>query len=128
MNPKASKRGVALSVFIWFFFLAHSDSSAGGEFFALRSDRHRSRRRRSKRQSCRQEFSHGSIDGGANRFRRPLQRAHLTPGDYELAVSSEGYSTNNVKVTVAAGAGKIAVNLSCHIGGEARRWKGQFIL
>jgi hypothetical protein len=31
---------------------------------------------------------------------------NLMPGDYELAVSAEGYSTNTVKVAVAAGAGK----------------------
>jgi len=33
---------------------------------------------------------------------------NLMPGDYELAVSAEGYSTNTMKVTVAAGAGKTA--------------------
>ena len=33
---------------------------------------------------------------------------NLSPGDYELDVSAEGYSTNIVKVTVAAGAGKTA--------------------
>ena len=33
---------------------------------------------------------------------------NLTPGDYELGVSAEGYSTNFVKVSVAAGANKIA--------------------
>jgi hypothetical protein len=29
---------------------------------------------------------------------------NLTPGDYELSVSAEGYSTNTLKLTVAAGA------------------------
>jgi hypothetical protein len=33
---------------------------------------------------------------------------NLMPGDYELAVSAEGYSTNTVKVTVATGASKTA--------------------
>jgi carboxypeptidase family protein len=33
---------------------------------------------------------------------------NLSPGDYELAISAEGYSTNTLKVTVAAGAGKTA--------------------
>jgi hypothetical protein len=31
---------------------------------------------------------------------------NLTQGDYELAVSADGYSTNTMKVTLAAGAGK----------------------
>jgi hypothetical protein len=31
---------------------------------------------------------------------------NLMPGDYELSVSATGYSTNTVKVTIAAGAGK----------------------
>ncbi len=33
---------------------------------------------------------------------------NLMPGDYELAVSAEGYSTNTVKVTVGGGTGKTA--------------------
>jgi Carboxypeptidase regulatory-like domain len=32
----------------------------------------------------------------------------LAPGDYQLDVSAEGYSTNTVKVTIATGAGKTA--------------------
>jgi len=40
----------------------------------------------------------------AGRYNLP----NLMPGDYELAVSAEGYSTNTVKVTVAAGTDKTA--------------------
>lgn len=33
---------------------------------------------------------------------------NLTSGDYEISISAEGYSTNTLKVAVAAGAGKTA--------------------
>jgi hypothetical protein len=33
---------------------------------------------------------------------------NLAPGDYEVAVSAEGYSTNTVKATISAGAGQTA--------------------
>jgi hypothetical protein len=44
------------------------------------------------------------LTDSAGRYNAP----NLMPGDYELAVSAEGYSTNTVKVTVTRGAGTIA--------------------
>lgn len=73
--------------------------------------RRRHRRHRSgcpRCQSFGQEFGDRPIRRDCDRCEWPLPAVQSFPGDYELDVSAESYSTNSQKVTVTAGAGATA--------------------
>ncbi len=108
MNPKAAKRGVALSVFILLFSISISiraqeaNSSLSGAITSATGAAVPDAKVAVKNLGTGQSTE--AQTDSAGHYNVP----NLMPGDYELAVSAEGYSTNTVKVTVAAGAGKIA--------------------
>lgn len=108
MNPKAAKRGVALCVFILLFSMSipiraqEANSSLSGAIATATGAAVPNAKVAVKNLATGQSTE--AQTDSAGHYSVP----NLTPGDYELAVSAEGYSTNTVKVTVAAGAGKIA--------------------
>ncbi len=108
MNPRAAKRGVALSVFILLFSISipiqaqDANSSLSGAIASATGVAVPNAKVAVKNLATGQSTEAQTDSSG--HYNVP----NLMPGDYELAVSAEGYSTNTVKVTVAAGANKTA--------------------
>jgi carboxypeptidase family protein len=108
MSPCAAKRGIALSIFILLFFISSSiraqDSSASlsGTIASATGAGIPNARVVVKNMATGQSAE--TQTDSAGRYNVP----NLAPGDYELDVSAEGYSTNTLKVNVASGAGKTA--------------------
>jgi len=105
MNPRAAKRGVALCTFVLLFSISipiraqDSSSSLSGAITSATGAAVANAKVAVKNLATGQS-TEGQTDS-AGHYNVP----NLMPGDYELAVSAEGYSTNTEKVTVAAGAG-----------------------
>ena len=108
MNPKAAKAGVALSILILLcpisipIFAQDSSSSLTGAITSAAGAAVANAKITVKNLATGQSAE--TQTDSAGRYNAP----NLMPGDYELAVSAEGYSTNTVKVTVAPGASKTA--------------------
>ena len=108
MNPKAAKGGVALSLFVLLFSISISiraqdaNSSLSGAITSATGAAVPNAKVTVKNLATGQSAETQADSAG--HYNVP----NLMPGDYELAVSAEGYSTNTVKVTVASGAGKTA--------------------
>ncbi len=108
MNPKGAKGGVAFSIFILFFCFSipiraqESASSLSGAITSATGASVPNAKVSLKNLATGQSTETQTDPSG--HYNVP----NLMPGDYELAVSAEGYSTNTVKVTIAAGAAKTA--------------------
>jgi Carboxypeptidase regulatory-like domain len=108
MNPKAAKRGVTLCIFVLLFSHSiptraqDSNSSLSGAITSATGAAVANAKVAVKNVATGQSTE--TQTDSAGHYSVP----NLIPGDYELAVSAEGYSTNTAKVTVATGAGKIA--------------------
>jgi hypothetical protein len=108
MNPRAAKGGVALTIFILLFCISistraqDSGSSLSGAITNATGASVPNAKVAVKNLTTGQSTQ--TQTDAAGHYNVP----NLMPGDYELAVSAEGYSTNTVKVTVAAGSGKTA--------------------
>ena len=108
MNPKAAKGGVALCIIVLLFSISipiraqDSNSSLSGAITSATGAAVPNAKVAVKNLATGQSTEAQTDSAG----HYDLQ--NLLAGDYELAVSAEGYSTNTVKVTVAAGASKTA--------------------
>ncbi len=108
MNARAAKGVVTLSLYILFFCIPipmraqDSGSSLSGAITAATGDAVPNAKVAVKNVATGQSTEVQTDASGHYNL------ANLMPGDYEIAVSADGYSTNTVKVTVAAGAGKTA--------------------
>ena len=108
MSPKAAKGGVALCIFVLFFSILvplraqDSNSSLSGAITSATGAAVPNAKVTVKNLATGQSAETQADSAG--RYNVP----NLMPGDYEIAVSAEGYSTNTVKVTVATGSGKTA--------------------
>jgi hypothetical protein len=113
MNAKAAKGGVALYLFVLLFSISISiraqdaNSSLSGAITSATGAAVPNAKVAVKNLATGQSTE--TQTDSAGHYNVP----NLMPGDYELDVSAEGYSTNTAKVTVATGAGKTAdVNLA----------------
>ena len=108
MNAKAAKGGVALWIFVLLFSISipiraqDANSSLSGAITSATGAAIPNAKVAVKNLAAGQSTE--TQTDSAGHYNVP----NLMPGDYELAVSAEGYSTNIVKVTVATGAGKTA--------------------
>jgi len=108
MNTKGAKGGVALCIFILLFCISipiraqDSTSSLSGAITSATGAAVPNAKVAVKNLATGQSTETQTDASG--HYNVP----NLMPGDYELAVSAEGYSTNTVKVTVTAGASKTA--------------------
>ena len=108
MNAKAAKGGVALYLFVLFFSISISiraqeaSSSLSGAITSATGAAVPNAKVAVKNLATGQSTE--TQTDSAGHYNMP----NLMPGDYELDVSAEGYSTNTAKVTVATGAGKTA--------------------
>jgi Carboxypeptidase regulatory-like domain len=108
MNAKAAKGGVALYIFVLLFSISISiraqdaSSSLSGAITSATGAAVPNAKVAVKNLATGQSTETQTDSGG--HYNVP----NLMPGDYELDVSAEGYSTNTAKVTVATGAGKTA--------------------
>jgi len=108
MNAKAAKGGVALYLFVLFFSISISiraqeaSSSLSGAITSATGAAVPNAKVAVKNLATGQSTE--TQTDSAGHYNVP----NLMPGDYELDVSAEGYSTNTAKVTVATGAGKTA--------------------
>jgi hypothetical protein len=108
MNAKAAKGGVALYLFVLFFSISISiraqeaSSSLSGAITSATGAAVPNAKVAVKNLATGQSTE--TQTDSAGHYNMP----NLMPGDYELDVSAEGYSTNTAKVTVATGAGKPA--------------------
>jgi carboxypeptidase family protein len=104
MNPKAAKSVVALCIFVFLFSISmpiraqDSNSSLSGAITSATGAAVPNAKVAVKNLATGQSTETQSDSAG--HYNVP----NLMPGDYEIAVSAEGYSTNSAKVTVAAGA------------------------
>src|SRR6202162_271637 len=108
MNAKAAKGGVALCIFVLLFSISISiraqdaNSSLSGAITSASGAAVPNAKVAVKNLATGQSTE--TQTDSAGHYNVP----NLMPGDYELDVSAEGYSTNTAKVTVATGAGKTA--------------------
>jgi len=108
MNSGAAKGGVALSIFVLLFSITISiraqdkNSSLSGAITSATGAAVPNAKVSVKNLATGQ-ISETQTDA-TGRYNLP----NLTPGEYELAVSAEGYSTNTLKAAVAPGAGTTA--------------------
>jgi hypothetical protein len=108
MNPRVAKRRIALSVFVLLFSIPisiraqDSSSSLSGAITSATGAVVPSAKVIVKNVATGQSAE--TQTDSAGHYNVP----NLMPGDYEVAVSAEGYSTNTLKVTVSGGAGKTA--------------------
>jgi hypothetical protein len=108
MNLKTAKSGIALSVFVLFFSVSipvraqDANTTLTGTITSAGGAAVPNAKVTVKNLATGQ--SNETLTDSAGHYSVP----NLMPGDYELAVSAEGYSTNTVTVTVAAGADKTA--------------------
>ena len=108
MNLTAAKGGIALSILILLFSISipiraqDSNSSLSGAITSATSAGVPDAKVAVKNLATGQTTEVQTDSSGHYSVQ------NLMPGDYELAVSAEGYSTNTVNVTVVAGAGKTA--------------------
>ena len=106
MNQRAEKSGVALSVLIFLFVISiplraqDSNSSLSGVITSAAGAVVPNAKVAVKNLASGQLTETQTDSGGHYRV------SNLMPGEYELSVSAEGYSTNTAKVTVAAGTGQ----------------------
>jgi hypothetical protein len=108
MNAKAAKGGVALYLFVLLFSISISiraqdaNSSLSGAITSATGAAVPNAKVAVKNLATGQSTETQTDSAGHYNVQ------NLMPGDYELDVSAEGYSTNTAKVTVATGAGKTA--------------------
>jgi hypothetical protein len=108
MNEKGAKSGVALSILVLLFSISipiraqDTNSSLSGAITSAAGAAVPNAKVAVKNLATGQ--SDETLTDSAGHY----IVKNLSPGDYELAISAEGYSTNTLKVTVAAGAGKTA--------------------
>jgi hypothetical protein len=108
MNPRVAKRRIALSVFVLLFSIPisiraqDSSSSLSGAITSATGAVVPSAKVIVKNVATGQSAE--TQTDSAGHYNVP----NLMPGDYEVAVSAEGYSTNTLKVNVSSGAGKTA--------------------
>jgi hypothetical protein len=108
MNAKAAKGGVALYIFVLLFTISISiraqdaSSSLSGAITSATGAAVPNAKVAVKNLATGQSTE--TLTDSAGHYNVP----NLMPGDYELDVSAEGYSTNTEKVTIATGAGKTA--------------------
>jgi hypothetical protein len=108
MNPKAAKGVVALCIFVLLFSISipiwaqDSNSSLSGAITSATGAAVPSAKVTVRNLATGQSTE--TQTDSAGHYNVP----NLMPGEYELGVSAEGYSTNTMKVTVAAGAGRTA--------------------
>jgi hypothetical protein len=106
MNQRAEKSGVALSILIFLFGICiplraqDSNSSLSGVITSAAGAVVPNAKVAVKNLASGQLTETQTDSGGHYRV------SNLMPGEYELSVSAEGYSTNTAKVTVAAGTGQ----------------------
>ena len=108
MSQRAAKSGVALCIFILLFTISisvsaqDSNSSLSGTITGATGAPVSTAKIAIKNLATGQSTETQTDSTGRYTV------LNLVPGDYEIDVSAEGYSTNTLKVTVAAGADKTA--------------------